>query len=374
MKIAHITSVMETVSADTPGEAELYIYYLVSELARRGHQVSLFASADSGPPPGAGSPSLSLVPLEKESLKRFHLTSREQVFYELELIEKLLLRADTVDVIHSHIGYKLLPFADGMIRRPVVSSLFRPFYSDREYRLYTEHPSHTYAYMGLASPEARQRLLNLGMRAFPGVPMADYEPSYSTNDKKYLITSARWPGLSDAVESARRAGVELLVWGVDDEQAERLDMFSAVTPVRATSRKDRQELIAGAAALICGARERMLFPFMALEAMALGTPLLVHRQGPLSGMIFHGQTGFVYAKPGDPAEAIEQLKRLDRRICRQFAELRFDITTNTGPLIELYQRLISQAGSRREESPYHHRYVDRLLRRALTPFSPASRR
>ena len=121
MRIAHIAPVSEPVHADTHGEVELYIHYLVCELARRGHNITLFASRDSASADSGAEtrPNLTLIPLEKEALGHVDLTSRERVFYELELIEKLLLRADTVSVVHSHIGYKLLPFAPGMIRRPV---------------------------------------------------------------------------------------------------------------------------------------------------------------------------------------------------------------------------------------------------------------
>src|SRR3954447_8283829 len=104
MKIAQVSPLFETVPPAGYGGTERVVFYLTEELVRLGHQVTLFATADS-------TTSARLVPATETSLR--NVTASPPMARACHMIELGMLAdaASTFDVIHFHTDYFHFPLA-----------------------------------------------------------------------------------------------------------------------------------------------------------------------------------------------------------------------------------------------------------------------
>ena len=95
MRIAQVAPLFESVPPKLYGGTERVVSFLTEELVRLGHQVTLFASADSRT-------SATLVPVCPEAL-RLRGSCVDQVAMHVMMLERVAARAHEFDVIHFHI-------------------------------------------------------------------------------------------------------------------------------------------------------------------------------------------------------------------------------------------------------------------------------
>src|SRR5215218_4907785 len=106
MKIAQVSPLYESVPPRTYGGTERVVSYLTEELVAQGHEVTLFASADSVS-------SAQVVPVCERSL-RLDPRCVDQLAHHVRQIEEVYRRADDFDVIHFHIDYLHYPVSSRM--------------------------------------------------------------------------------------------------------------------------------------------------------------------------------------------------------------------------------------------------------------------
>src|SRR5438067_8586050 len=95
MKIAQVSPLFESVPPKTYGGTERIVSCLTEELVRLGHEVTLFASADS-------ITSAELVPCCNRAL-RLDDTVSDVIPHYMLLVDKVRERADDFDILHFHI-------------------------------------------------------------------------------------------------------------------------------------------------------------------------------------------------------------------------------------------------------------------------------
>ena len=95
MKIAQIAPLIESVPPPLYGGTERIVSCLTEELVRLGHEVTLFASADS-------ITSAELAPCCHRAL-RLDDTVRDIVPHYMLMVDKVRKRADDFDLLHFHI-------------------------------------------------------------------------------------------------------------------------------------------------------------------------------------------------------------------------------------------------------------------------------
>ena len=103
MRIAQVAPLYESVPPKTYGGTERVVSWLTEELVRLGHDVTLFASADS-------MTTARLVPCSPESL-RLATGCIDQLAHHLVQLEKVQQQKDEFDLVHFHTDYLHFPLS-----------------------------------------------------------------------------------------------------------------------------------------------------------------------------------------------------------------------------------------------------------------------
>lgn len=109
MRIAQIAPLFESVPPQLYGGTERVVSAVTEQLVRRGHEVTLFASADS-------QTSARLVPMWP-CASRLDPNSVDPIAAQVAMLEHVVQRAGSFDVIHSHVDYYTFPLCAARLPR-----------------------------------------------------------------------------------------------------------------------------------------------------------------------------------------------------------------------------------------------------------------
>jgi glycosyltransferase involved in cell wall biosynthesis len=337
MRIAQVAPLYESVPPSLYGGTERIVSYLTEELVRQGHEVTLFASADSVT-------LARLVPCSERSLR---LDSRviDALAHHFLLLEQVFSRIGEFDIVHFHIDYLHFPFS----RRqtvPHVTTLHGRldlFDFQRLYKNFCDIPL-------VSVSNAQQQFLpwvNWIGTVHHGLPADLYKAG--TEPGKYLLFIGRVSSekrLDRAVEIAKRVRMPLIC-AAKIEQSERQN-FEVIRSnaegcldwIGEVDDKQKQELIANAHALLFPVDWPEPFGVVLIEAMACGTPVIAYRCGSVPEVVEEGVTGFIVDNLDAAIEAVAKAGTLDRSLCRQRFEERFTADRMARQYVTVYQRLI----------------------------------
>jgi glycosyltransferase involved in cell wall biosynthesis len=106
MKIAQISPLYESVPPKGYGGIERIVSYLTEELVALGHEVTLFASADS-------ETKARLVAVKEAGLRLQSPPVRDPIIHHVHLLEMAFAAAAEYDILHFHLDYLHLPLPSG---------------------------------------------------------------------------------------------------------------------------------------------------------------------------------------------------------------------------------------------------------------------
>lgn len=155
----------------------------------------------------------------------------------------------------------------------------------------------------------------------------------------------------EALDAAHIAGVDMLLAGRTFRFEEHEQYFRDQIVPRLDSRRrfvgpvaaaQKAELIAAARCLLVPSRVRETSSLVAMEALALGTPVVAFPSGALGEIVEHGRTGFLVHDAAGMADAIAAVESIDPEACRYAARTRFSASRMIDDYIELYGRRARQ--------------------------------
>ncbi len=351
MRIAQIAPLIESVPPMYYGGTERIVAYLADELVRQGHDVTLFASADSRT-------AAELVPCAERAL-RLDPAMRDPLPHYMVMLERVWRRAREFDVLHFHIDYLHFPLFRELAGRTLTTCHGRLDLPDLPvvHRAFPEFP--------LVSISDHQRRPCPNWRWLATVPhglpadLCRFSPGPGDGYLAFLgrICPEKQP--DQAIEIARRAGLPLKIAAkvdrVDqayfDEVIRPLLNDPLVEYVGEIGDRDKAEFLGGARALLFPIAWPEPFGLVMIEAMACGTPVVAYRCGSVPEVLEDGVTGFVVADVAGAIAALGQLDRLDRSLIRARFEHRFTAERMASDYLALYASLTSvlelpRAGSR----------------------------
>jgi glycosyltransferase involved in cell wall biosynthesis len=345
MRIAQVAPLIESVPPQAYGGTERVVSYLTEELVRQGHDVTLFASGDS-------QTAARLMGSVPQAL-RLADGVVDPIAHTVVQLEHVADRASEFDVIHWHLDYFHFP----MSRRlgvPQLTTLHGRLDIEDVQPLYDEFTD-----MPVVSISDDQRTplpqARWAATIHHGLPPDEFEPSYEPG--RYLAFLGRISPekrADRAVEVARRAGMELRIGAKVDaldqayfeENVEPLLGHDHVEWVGEVAGRDKSELLRNAAALLFPIDWAEPFGLVMIEAMACGTPVIAYRSGSVPEVVEDGVSGFIVESIDESVAAVQRLGEIDRRKTRAAFERRFTVERMAREYVELYERLVTEHGSR----------------------------
>ena len=347
MKIAHIAPVATTIPPPKSGSVEQMTSLLTEGLVERGHDVTLFATADS------------------KTAAKLHAIYARGYWHDLhmwpwELYEMLNLaaaveRARDFDVIHYEAAYYPMSLAFARLSAtPIVQTLHHSP-SEAEIQLWSRYPDAPF--VAISNEQARLMAgLNVVGTVLHGIDTASFAFQETPDD--YLLFLGRFTegkGVLQAIEIARRVGMRLILAAAEDDYyREKIAPHVDGTRIIYHGEADHDakvRLYGGARALIYPIQAREPFGLVLAEAMACGTPVAALNRGAVSEVVDAGVTGFVFEDLEQMAHGLSSVFRLDRRRVRERAVARFGVSRMVDEYVAIYQQLVGH----HDRSQHTHR-------------------
>ena len=322
MRIAQVSTLYESVPPRAYGGIERVVSWLTEELVRAGHEVTLFASADSRT--NAHLYAASEVPLREIE------DTADPIALHFAMLEDVVHRSSAFDLVHFHVDYLHFPFS-ARLSCPHVTTLHWRMDVPGLAELYRRFPRVPLVAISDAQRESLP-WLNWQDTIHHGLPRDLFAPVYTPGSyAAFLGRIAPTKGPDCAVEIARRAGVPLRIAAKIDN-GDRDYHERVVAPLI-----DGKEVVyegelddAQKAAFLGGARA-LLFPvdwpepfgLVMAEALACGTPVIAFRRGSVAEVIEDGETGFVVDTIEEAVDALRRIGTISRERCRESFERRF---------------------------------------------------
>ena len=339
MRIAQVAPLAESVPPQLYGGTERVVSWLTEELVRRGHEVTLFASADSRT-------SARLIAACPRAIRLDESLPDAGALYAVQL-SQVFERASEFDIIHCHIDPLAFPFAK-LVRTPLVHTLHGRLDLPGLVPLFRHF--HDAALVSISDAQ-REPLTDLDWRAtvYHGLPLRDM--SVGDGRGGYLaflsrISPEKRPDL--AIDVARRVGLPLRIAAKIDEQ-DREYFERDIAPLLADplvefvgelGDEDKGAFLGDALGLLFPIDWPEPFGLVMIEAMACGTPVVARPCGSVPEVIEDGHTGCLGDTVEELAHAVKRLDRIDRRACRASVERRFSVTSMADGYEAVYRALL----------------------------------
>jgi glycosyltransferase involved in cell wall biosynthesis len=338
LRIAQVAPVAGPVLPGAGESVEQLVGLLTEGLVARGHDVTLYATANSQ----TSSRLRSAHPRGYDEEDRLWDWYRAEAFNAALAFE----HAADHDVIHGHNFHFALPFA-GVTGTPLVDTAHTEI-PPEVMAAYGRHPDiHVVAVSG------HQRR-SLGGRAnvsvIPhGIAFDDFP--FGERPRGHLLFLGRMladKGPAEAIRIARAAEMPLILAGAAqdgyDVRAEAEVDGERIRWVGPVGVEERDRLLAGAVALLFPLVYPEPFGLVLLEAMACGTPVLATRLGAAPEIIEEGVTGYTAPTWEDLADLVPAAAALDRATVRRMAAARFDVERMIDAHEALYRRIAEGSG------------------------------
>ncbi len=342
MRIAQIAPLWERVPPPAYGGIELVVSLLTDELVRRGHEVTLFATGDS----------VTLAKLEAVHPRAIRLDKsvKEYQVYETLQLSEVYQRSQEFDVIHSHMGYAALPYAQ-FVKTPTIHTLHGVFTADNA-KAYARAANQ--AYVSISDAQRDPQLeLNYISTVYNGIDVDSYKFYAQPSEPPYLAFLGRLApekGPHHAIEIAKRTGWRLKMAGkidavdqafydtvlkpnIDGEQIQYLGEANHV---------QKNTLMGGAVATLFPITWREPFGLVMVESMAAGTPVIAMSLGSAPEVVADGKTGFLCRTIDDCIAALHRIEQIDRVACRQQVIEQFSVERMTDGYEAAYRQVLGE--------------------------------
>jgi glycosyltransferase involved in cell wall biosynthesis len=340
MRIAQLAPLFERVPPLGYGGTERVVSYLTEELVAMGHDVTLFASADS-------ETSAELVPCAPQALRLSARPLDPTAMHLLEA-ERALRCEDGFDLIHNHLDHLFYPCARRSAAA-VLTTLHGRLDLEWLESVYGEYHEQRVASISDAQ-RAPLPWLRWGGTVYHGLPRDLY--AFHPNGGRYLAFVGRISPekrVDRAVEIAVRSGWPLRIAAKVDP-ADGAYFRDCVRPlldhplveyVGELGDREKEALLGGAAALLFPIDWPEPFGLAMIEALACGTPVIAWRHGSVPEVLEHGVTGWMCDDVASAVRAVHGLEKIDRSACRRAFEARFTAGRMARSYLELYAAAIA---------------------------------
>lgn len=339
MRIAQVAPLHESVPPRYYGGTERVVSWLTERLVSLGHEVTLFASGDSVT-------NAQLVKSCKRAL-RLDADCIDPLAHHVLMIEEVFSRADDFDIIHFHTDYLHFPFSrrekiaclttlHGRLDLPDLIPLYKEF---RETPLVS------------ISDAQRKPLPWVNWVGTVHHGLNIHELSLQEKPGDYLAFLGRVSpekGLDSAIQIAIRAGRKLKIAAKVD-RADRNYYEEKIKPllnhpliefIGEIGNSEKAEFLGNAVALLFPINWPEPFGLVMIEAMACGTPVVAYPGGAVPEIMLDGVTGSLVHNVNEAVAAVNKIREIDRRSCREHFEMNFSADRMAKDYLKIYHQIV----------------------------------
>jgi glycosyltransferase involved in cell wall biosynthesis len=308
MHIAMLSPIAWRTPPSHYGPWESVASLLTEGLVARGHDVTLFATADSltsgtlhAVCPRGYEEDRSLIPKVWECLH----------------ISELFEDADGYDIIHNHFDFLPLSYT-GLTTTPVLTTI-HGFSSRGILPVYKKYNSKVF-YVSISDAD-RSPDLDYIKTIHHGIDILQFDFQPAPDD--YLLFFGRIhkdKGARQAIEIARACKKNLILAGIIQDQA-YYDQYVA-------PHLDNDRVIYVGSGL------------SVIESMACGTPVIAFDRGSMPELIESGKNGFLVNNVDEAMETVARIKEIDRAYCRRQIERHFTVDRMISEYIQVYEMIL----------------------------------
>lgn len=343
MRIAQISPLYEAVPPLLYGGTERVVAHLTDALVDAGHDVTLFASADTRT-------RATLAPMRDQAIRLDPAPLKSDLAAHLTLLHEVRRRAHEFDMLHFHVDLLHYPFFEDCAGRTVTTLHGRLDVKDlaQAYRRWPQFP--------LVSISDRQRAplgsVNWVGTIHHGLPsnLLSYSPNPAGGYLAFLGRISPEKRVDRAIAIARKAGIPLRIAAKVDA-VDRAYFESDIAPlldndyveyIGEISDEQKSRFLGDALALLFPIDWPEPFGLVMIEAMACGTPVLAWNCGSVPEVIEPGVTGCVVESVQQAVDALPTVLALDRRTIRERFEHRFTAKVMAASYVDVYRQLLRQ--------------------------------
>lgn len=350
LKIAIGTTLHKKITKDSTGGTEIFAYLLVSELVKRGHDVTVFASSDSSLPG-------KLVGIGSEE-ENNRVEQAQRLFYGYQLLESQEITGLQNDFDIIHINYfepfLFMPFSR-LIKKAVLYSVHSDLFVSPAWQKLagqTVKPADKFVFVSKSAHDLAEILQNKTF-VYNGIDLSVFP--YSESHDNYLLWLGRIrrkKGIKEAVEAAIAGNERLIISGVIDNPEEEKFFNEEVKPeiekhpniefIGPADHAKKVQLYSKAKAFLFPVTWDEPFGLTMVEAMACGTPVIGFNRGAVPEIINDGENGYVVKDVAEMVEKIKVIDQISRPNCRKSVEEKFTVEKMVDGYEKVYQEIINK--------------------------------
>ena len=388
MKIAFLSLIYKLTTPGSKGGAEVWAYNFISEHARRGHQIDLYAVEGS-----FSGPNITLIPslekpvvdyydndyFKKDDPVEFGKQKREfRAMVYTRALNEVRKRQAEYDVILDSTASATLAFNADMVEKPMLTIGHNP--PDKEFSLYASvfgWPDNATLVFPSTFQNDRARFIPASNRAVipHGIDLALFHFDPDGGEEMVWMSRIDYPhmdkGVRDAMLAANFLGKKLHVTGFVESGSRAYvenTLRSLVTPnisfeeQESSTPVDKNKFFGDAKLFLFPTQWEEPFGIVMLEALACGTPVVAYARGAIPEVVVDGVTGFIVNPSDDDrrgdfvikktgrdglCEAVERIYALlpneysqMRQSCRAHVEGHFMVSQMVDKYERLYAKLL----------------------------------
>ncbi|HEY2581954.1 MAG TPA: glycosyltransferase family 4 protein [Mucilaginibacter sp.] len=334
MKVAVLSPVAWRTPPRHYGPWEQIASNIVEGLAKRGIDVTLFATGDS----------VTAGKLDAVCVTGYEEDRRQDAkVLECLHISNLMEKADNFDIIHNNFDFLPLTYTH-LIKTPIITTI-HGFSSPQIIPVYKKYNSAGH-YVSISNAD-RSPELNYLATVYNGLDTKDFKFVEKPGD--YLLFFGRihpHKGTAEAIEIAKRSNRKLIIAGIiQDENYFKREVERELNPqmqyIGPAGPEKRNELLGNALCLLHPISFNEPFGMSVAEAMLCGTPVIAFNRGSMPELIKHEQTGFLVNDIREATESVERIRVISRLECFNWASSQFSLEKMTEDYLRLYKKVLS---------------------------------
>lgn len=351
-----MTNLQESVPPLGENGLEQVVYDLTEELVKMGHEVTLFATADS-------KTSAKLVPIWPAALSRDQyarvMNSQSMTMWS---VAEAFIRHSDFDIIHNHTGSLIAGHFAGALSTPVVSTIHNPVSYDfleqfpPDYlRYFKEIEEKHFAYIHrVAVSQFQANKLRLPAHVIHnGIPLESRDAFSQEAGDYFAFLGYMTPdkGAAEAIQAILQTNERLVIAGSirGDDPGGKKYFEEKIKPyiddnrikfVGVLNHDQKVEFYKKAKATLMPIQWDEPFGLVAIESMASGTPVIAWNRAAMPEIIEDRVSGYLVNSVEELAERIGEIDKISRLAVRKIVEERFSAAEMARKYVDFYTTLL----------------------------------